>query len=377
MMTVEQANGIGRDGAAGIPLCDVTQGTLAFDRHAVTGHVTASRSAEEVKRLELTLARLPNAFAALLRAVDLAAPGSVMRAIDDLGGLEPLLDSAQGVPEGGSSPSVFDTAERARAIAWAVTDLRDRLLASRYNRELIYVTLTAPATFDVPRTLAEQLLPGLAAQGLGRGAWLALDWRDGDKRPSHTHGLLVVAKGEAKQMVDDWCKAPGVSPDAQVTRVVSGWGQFALRGSTGVLDRNLARIVAYCLKGERVRDPRTDVLASGVFEPWWFAALEGKLARHLGPSIRGSAAVPRPCAREGCSRTIPKGKATYCSAACRTAAYRARRLRDGTKGDSSRAVTDICHVCLGDADGNCACPRDGSEADPSHAVTSESEASHV
>jgi hypothetical protein len=165
----------------------------------------------------------------------------------------------------------------------------------------------------------------------GHGALFAIDVRaDGSQ---HAYGFAVAQEGEP--IVEHWSALTGASKGCSKVQHVGGarlWRCLSTGKPSDEMAGHVRRVVAYMLKPwpSGTRDLNLDVVAAGVFEQAWMAALANTLMAVKGArKSRTRADAPgrhhRTCL--GCGQSIPDGKradAKFCSDACRKSAHRRR-----------------------------------------------------
>ncbi len=150
-----------------------------------------------------------------------------------------------------------------------------------------------------------------------------LDW-GGEFGHEHVHALVLVRDRKAfESALGRWATSERIGAKARRWKHVTGWGPFIEKGSRALLERHVARCLAYAEAPPEdgdVRDLHQHAVASGLFEKPW-----QRFVRDATRS-RARSVTPRCC--ESCQKPLPLG-ATKRRLFCEGSACRVRHHRRG------------------------------------------------
>lgn len=226
----------------------------------------------------------------------------------------------------------------------------------RGGRQILRLSLTMPEWESSPVRIREyaRLLASTLATEPGCGAWLALDVTEEGRE--HLYGIAVT--NLAKTAIQDaWVTISGATADGCQVRPVTGqkngWGLGSKSSGREKLGKNLGRVLHYGLKTLLPRYAMAEserVFTSGCLRILWERAVEPPSTGQPSQQPRNSDAEPsnpsahsvRCCQRCG-GRMVATARrhAHWCSASCRTLAYKIRRqVRQGLSHEELEAFEE-------------------------------------
>jgi hypothetical protein len=276
---------------------------------------------------------LPSTVSAYLQMTNAASMSAMLRPI-----FERIEALAPGVLAAAADED--DSYTRARALDSSSPEQRlaDGILEAIDSKmDLVRLSLHAPRGMDQDLAPCMSAYAGeVAGKGAGHGAWLAIDVRDDGSE--HAYGIASHDPQTRGELIDRWCTITGASRSAhrgpKALRTISGSHHWAMTGSTTVVRQNLTAVIEYTLHklpGGAVRDPDTDVVATGALEgPWSAFRASGEGPGRPDPQKHfpgyAQSVAPRACEVCGGSLAGMKKNARTCrTSTCRVKKHRAKK----------------------------------------------------